>query len=42
MTLLIACLMIYHFEMAWWWYGVAAGVWIGHLLTNSAILAAID
>ena len=27
MTLLIACLLIYHFNMPWWWYAVAAMIW---------------
>jgi len=27
MTLLIACLLIYNFKMAWWWYAIAAGIW---------------
>jgi hypothetical protein len=27
MTLLIACLLIYHFDMSAWWYAVAAGTW---------------
>ena len=29
MTLLIACLLIYHFNMAAWWYAVAAVLWLG-------------
>ena len=31
MTLLIACLLIYHFDMEWWWYAIAASVWLSHL-----------
>jgi hypothetical protein len=27
MTLFIACLLIYHYNMEWWWYGVAFGLW---------------
>lgn len=27
MTLLIACLLIYNFDMAPWWYAVAAIIW---------------
>lgn len=27
MTLFIACLLIYHLNMEWWWYPVAAAVW---------------
>ena len=26
MTLLIACILIHHFNMGWW-YGIAAGIW---------------
>ncbi len=29
MTLLIACILIYHFDMGWWWYGVATLAYIG-------------
>jgi hypothetical protein len=29
-TLLIAGLLIYNFNMEWWWYGIAGVVWIGH------------
>lgn len=28
MTLLIASLLIYHYNMEWWWYGVALVIWI--------------
>ncbi len=31
MTLFIACLLIYHFNMAWWWYGIAAAIWAAHM-----------
>jgi len=31
MTLLIACLLIYHFDMEWWWYAIAGLVWLSHL-----------
>jgi hypothetical protein len=27
MTLLIACLLIYHMDLSGWWYAVAAGIW---------------
>ena len=27
MTLFIACILIYHFGMAWWWYPLAAAIW---------------
>lgn len=28
MTLLIACLLIYHFNMAGWWYALAGALWL--------------
>jgi hypothetical protein len=28
MTLFIAYLLIYHYNMEWWWYGVAGGIWL--------------
>jgi len=31
MTLLIACLLIYNFDMEWWWYAIAGLVWLSHL-----------
>ena len=31
MTLFIACLLIYHFDMDWWWYAIAALIWISHV-----------
>jgi hypothetical protein len=31
MTLLIACLLIYHFDMAWYWYAIAAAVYFGQI-----------
>jgi len=31
MTLLIACLLIYHFDMEWWWYAIAGLVWLSYL-----------
>jgi len=30
MKLLIACLLIYNFQMPEWWYAVAGVVWIAH------------
>lgn len=43
MTLLIACILIFHFQMPAWWYAVAAVVWIGHLLTtNPTALGMLD
>jgi len=31
MTLLIACLLIYHMELSPWLYVIAAALWFGHL-----------
>ena len=31
MTLFIACLLIYHYDMGWIWYAVAAAIWLTHL-----------
>lgn len=31
MSLLIACLLIYNFNMPWWWYAIAGLVWIVHV-----------
>jgi hypothetical protein len=31
MTLFIACLLIYHYDMGWAWYGVAGAIWLTHL-----------
>ena len=28
MTLFIACLLIWKFDLDWWWYGAAALIWI--------------
>lgn len=41
MTMFVGCLLIYHFDMAWW-YGVAACIWMGHLLTNPTVLSFFD
>ena len=30
MTLFISFLLIYNFQMDWWWYGVAMGIWGAH------------
>jgi len=40
MTLFIAALLIYHFDMAWWWYAIAVTIWggqfvVAHLLANA-------
>ena len=32
MTLFIACLLIYHLNIEWWWYLVAAAIWGVHLM----------
>jgi hypothetical protein len=31
MSLLIAGILIYHFDMDWWWYPLAVGIWAGHM-----------
>ena len=31
MTLFIASLLIYHYNMEWWWYAIAAAIWVGHI-----------
>jgi hypothetical protein len=31
MTLFIACLLIYHYDMGWIWYAVAGAIWLTHL-----------
>ena len=28
MALLIACILIYHFNMEWWWYAIATTTWV--------------
>lgn len=28
MDLLIACLLIYHLDLQWWWYAIASVVWV--------------
>lgn len=38
MTLLIACLLIYHFDMAGCWYAVAAGIWLLELKSWDTII----
>lgn len=34
MTLLIACLLIYHMDLSWLWYAGATVIWFGHLQLN--------
>lgn len=31
MNLLIACLLIHHMELQWWWYAIASALWVGSL-----------
>ncbi len=31
MTMFIAGLLIYHFNMDWYWYGIAAALWAAKL-----------
>jgi len=31
MTLLIACMLIYHFDMSSWWYVAAGAIWLFRL-----------
>lgn len=38
MTLLIACLLIYNFQMSAWWYLVAIAVWIVKLIALDRII----
>jgi len=38
MTLFIACLLIYHYQMDWVWYGVAVVIFIGHLAVLSRVV----
>ena len=42
MTLLIACLLIYHYNMEWWWYAIAGAIWAGHLFVNPVVLDLFD
>jgi len=30
MTLFIACLLIYHFNMDFYWYAIAVAIWMTH------------
>jgi hypothetical protein len=29
-TLFISFLLIYNFNMDWWWYGIATAIWVTH------------
>ena len=31
MTLYIAWILLYHFQMEWWWYGGAFLAYVGHI-----------
>ena len=31
MTLFIACILLYHFQMEWWWYAAAIVAYVGHI-----------
>lgn len=42
MTLLIACLLIYHFNMSAWWYAVAAILWIAKVAILYSAMADLD
>jgi len=35
MTLLIAGLLIYMMDLAWWWYAVASLIWVGHVALHT-------
>jgi hypothetical protein len=37
MTLFIACLLIYHFDMDWWWYGIAVATWIAGIAAQDQV-----
>ena len=34
MTLFISFLLIYNFNMDWWWYGIATAIWVTHFGFN--------
>jgi hypothetical protein len=40
MTLLIACILINHFAMPWWWYAIAGLLSIGQLVALAALMNA--
>jgi hypothetical protein len=41
-TLFIACLLIYHFDMSGWWYAAALVAWLGHAFVQPTIQALLD
>jgi len=40
MTLLIGCLLIYHFGLPWWLYLIAAVLWGGEMLIKVVLWSA--
>ncbi len=42
MSLLIACLLLTHMGMPWYWYGIAAVVWLMHIAYLSGIKSKIE
>lgn len=42
MTLFIAVVLLYHFDMGWAWYAVATALWAAHGLANPVILDLLD
>ena len=40
MTLLIGCLLIYHFGLPWWLYPLAAVLWGGEMLIKIVLWSA--
>ena len=34
MTLFMACILIYQFGMAWWWYPIAAVIWAAGMVVQ--------
>lgn len=38
MTLFIACLLIYHLNLDWWWYLIAAVLWGWRILLLDKIV----
>lgn len=42
MTLLIACLLVYHLNMPWWWYVVATIIWLAKMAVLKAAMADLE
>ncbi len=38
MTLLIACLLIYHMDLSGWWYGIAGVIWLAQFNVGARLL----